>query len=106
VQRVIVTVARAMGQPVSVVARQSFALTLWTWYWLSDLDRERQMQDRFGRLDTASLTAMAFHDPKSLRSIESQILADAGALAPMARDVRAEALERVARIAAATPVEG
>jgi hypothetical protein len=105
VSRVIVGVARELGRPVQVVARESFAVTLWTWYWLDDLTRETRMRDRFDRLDAASLSALAFHEPAKLRGVEMQLLSEAGELSDMMAETRARAEARMAAIARAVPVE-
>jgi hypothetical protein len=105
VSRVIVGVARELGRSVQTVARESFAVTLWTWYWLDDLTRETRMRDRFDRLDTASLSALAFHEPAKLRGVEMQLLSEAGELSDMMAETRARAEARVAAIARAVPVE-
>jgi hypothetical protein len=90
---------------VQTVARESFAVTLWTWYWLDDLTRETRMRDRFDRLDAASLSALAFHEPAKLRGVEMQLLSEAGELSDMMAETRARAEARMAAIARAVPVE-
>lgn len=60
------------------------------------------MRERFARLDAASLTALAFHEPGKLQQVEMQLLADAGELADMMAETRAQLEARVARIAQVT----
>lgn len=97
VTRVVVQTAQATGQPVREVARESFALTLWTWAELQQMDREAAV-DRMGdRTDMAGLTAMAYHEPQSLQKAELRYLSAAGRLSRMLDETR----DRLTAVAAA-----
>jgi len=107
VQRVIVEVATATGQPVRAVAGEAFALTLWTWGELARMRREQQVERLGERTDLAGLVAVAFHEPHGLQKAEFRYLAAAGTLSKLLDDTRSRLLTQVAAIeratAAATP---
>lgn len=112
IQRVILETAMATGQTVRAVAAESFALTLWTWAALRQIERERAV-DRMGeRTDLAGLVAVAFHEPAKLQQAELRYLAAAGRLSSMLEQTRARLSSLAARMdqatqrAAAMPQEG
>ena len=100
----VVETATRTGRGVGAVARESFALTLWTWAELAQLKRERQV-DRMGeRTDLAGLVAVAFHEPASLQKAEYRYLSAAGTLSRMldsTRDRMEQQRDAVARALAA-----
>lgn len=111
IQRVILETATATGQSVRAVAAESFALTLWTWAGLRQIERERAV-DRMGeRTDLAGLVAVAFHEPAKLQQAEMRYLSAAGRLSSMLDQTRTRLtdlsarMEQAAQRAAATPQE-
>lgn len=73
VASVLVRVAKEVGPSFRAVAKQPYALTLYLFCVLLDGDRiERAIEDSV-RLDNASLTALAFHEPKKLGKLERSI---------------------------------
>lgn len=97
VRRVLVEVATRTGRSVAEVVQQPFALSLWTWAELREIDREATVTRLGERLDAAGMTAMAFHDPPSLQKQELRYYRQAGLLGKMMDDAR----ERAARVHAA-----
>lgn len=106
VGRVIVQTAAATGQPVRVVAGDSFALTLWTWHVLQRQRREDAVERLGERTDMAGLMAVAFHDPAQLNKAELRYLAAAGRLKATLERTRTKMADLTAQIARAKPVEG
>lgn len=62
----IVQVAKACGRSVVEVARQSYALTLWTSWHLGQQQRMQWIDDRSNRFDLAGLITAGYHEPSSL----------------------------------------
>lgn len=118
IQRVIVETATATGQTVRAVALESFALTLWTWAALRQIEREASVERMGERTDLAGLVAVAFHDPGKLAQAELRYLAAAGRLGSMLDTTRerlkglsaqmeaAAARAQADIVPAATPREG
>jgi hypothetical protein len=106
VGRVIVQTAVETGQPVRVVAGDSFALTLWTWNLIQRQRREDAVERLGERTDMAGLMAVAFHDPAQLNKAELRYLAAAGRLKATLERTRTKMADLTAQIARAKPVEG
>lgn len=114
VRRVIVETATATGQPVRAVAVESFALTLWTWATIRQIEREAAVERMGERTDLAGLVAVAFHEPPKLAQAELRYLSAAGRLGDMLDMTRerlsglAEQMQAAAArtTTAATPSEG
>jgi hypothetical protein len=88
IRRVIVETATRGGQGVEAVAEQSFALTLWTWAELKEIDREESVRRLGDRTDLAGLVAVAFHQPQDLQKSEMRYLKAAGQLSQMFDETR------------------
>jgi hypothetical protein len=73
VASVLIRVARDVGPSFLEVARQPYALTLYLFCVLIDHDRIQAAIDTNRRLDSASLMAVAFHEPKNLKKIERSL---------------------------------
>ena len=101
VGRVIVTVARRTGQTVRQVAGESFALTLWTWRELAEMDRDASVERMGERTDHAGLMAVAFHQPQDLQKAEFRYLQAAGKLSAMFEQNRQRMADTVAQANAA-----
>lgn len=99
VRRVLVEVARETGQPVRVVAGEAFAVTLWTWAELRQIDREATVERMGERTDMAGQVAIAFHQPQDLQKMEMRYLKAAGQLSQMFETTKAR-LEKIAEQAA------
>jgi hypothetical protein len=97
VARVVVQVARATARPVAEVARDSFALTLWTWGEIMAMDREATVERMGERTDLAGLVAVAFHEPSKLQQAELRYLKAAGRLTSMIDQAKARTLALVAQ---------
>lgn len=76
------------GQQVDRVAGQSFALTLWLWAELKEMDREEAVRRLGDRTDMAGLVAVAFHQPQDLQKAEMRYLKAAGQLSQMFDETR------------------
>lgn len=76
------------GQQVDLVAGQSFALTLWLWAELKEMDREEAVRRLGDRTDMAGLVAVAFHQPQDLQKAEMRYLKAAGQLSQMFDETR------------------
>jgi hypothetical protein len=76
---------------VATVARQPYALTLWTWAHLSVALRIESLTRRADAIHAASLQAAAFHEPKRLKDASDQLNAEAG-LMPSVEETVAAAL--------------
>lgn len=74
VGQVLVGVAKKMGQAVSAVMREPYALTLWTWWLLQEQEDRERLRLEHARIDAAGLQAIAFHDPKQLAKVEERFL--------------------------------
>lgn len=61
-----ISVARATGQSVRAVARESYALTLWTYLQVAELDEIARVHREGERIDLAGLVGMAMLDGKQL----------------------------------------
>lgn len=72
---VIVDVAVATGRQVLDVARDSFALTLYTFWHLEQRRRLDALTRKSERFDLAGLMAQGFHSPKELPDRYSEFLA-------------------------------
>lgn len=89
VRRVVVDVAGHTGQSVREVLREPFALTLWTWFELLRIRKERTAERLGERVDVAGMMALAFHDPKQLRGEHQRYVAAVQGLeAPKPEDER------------------
>lgn len=101
------TVARATGQSLADAFAAPYALTLWTYAVLRDLDELDDLQAGRDRLDLAGLVARAFHEPASLTKKERDFDRMAEALdAPTTRQaILARALENHRRIVASGPLQ-
>lgn len=88
--------AQETGQSVREVARESYAVTLWTFRQLQDIGRIERVRHLGERIDTAALMAMAFHEPKRLQDAEREYRQQAGL--DLSRDA---ALAKAAQAAAA-----
>lgn len=88
VARVIVQTATATGRSVRELAGDSFALTLWTWAEVQQLEREASVERLGERTDLAGLMAVAFHDPAGLQKAELRYLSAAGRLSAMLEQTR------------------
>lgn len=62
------SVARSTGRPAAVVAHQDYRWTMWEYVQLQDLERLDAIRRGHERHDLAGLSAIAFHEPKRLRS--------------------------------------
>ena len=96
VRRVLVEVSRDTGQPIRVVAGEAFAVTLWTWAELRQMDKEASVTRLGERTDLAGQVAIAFHQPQDLQKMEMRYLKAAGQLSQMFEETKT----RLARIAA------
>lgn len=96
VRRVLVEVSRDTGQPVRVVAGEAFAVTLWTWAELRQMEKEESVTRLGERTDLAGQVAIAFHQPQDLQKMEMRYLKAAGQLSQMFEETKT----RLARIAA------
>lgn len=107
VARVIVQTARETGRPVRELAAESFALTLWTWGELKQMEREASVERLGERTDLAGLVAVAFHEPAALQKAELRYLKEAGRLSSMLDNTRARltALAEKANQAAAAAAQ-
>ena len=74
----LVRVAQETGQSVRSVAKESYAVTLWTFKQLQDIGRIERVKSLGERIDTAALMAMAFHEPKTLQDAEREYRRQAG----------------------------
>jgi hypothetical protein len=83
VRRVVVEVSRDTGQPVRVVAGESFAITLWMWAELRAMAKEATVERMGERTDLAGQVAIAFHQPQDLQKMEMRYLKAAGQLSQM-----------------------
>jgi len=86
------------------VLEQPWALTLWTYYQLAERNRIRALIERIDAVNDATLTAIAFNEPKKLADERENALS--AAREKQAKDEKAEAewRERAARLVAA--IEG
>lgn len=111
IARVLVETATATGQSVRAVAVESFALTLWTWAVLRQIERQAEVTRLGERTDLAGLMAVAFHEPAKLQQAELRYLAAAGQLSTMLDQTRARLsalaskMETAVQHAAAVPQE-
>lgn len=101
----VVQVAIASGRTVAEVARQSFALTLWTWAELQEIEREETVRRLGERTDLAGQVAIAFHQPQDLQKLELRYLKAAGQLSEMFEKARSRASDLIAQISRASPQE-
>lgn len=101
VGRVLVQVAQGTGQSVRTVASEPFALTLWTWGELQQLQREAAVERMGERTDLAGLVAVAFHEPSSLQKAELRYLSAAGQLSTALDETRERLLAVAAKADAA-----
>lgn len=97
-------VSRAMGQPVRVVAGDAFALTLWTWAELKQIEREATVERMGERTDLAGQVAIAFHQPQDLQKMEMRYLKAAGQLSQMFDETRSRLTQMAETMAKAKPV--
>lgn len=104
VRRVIVETAEATGQPVRVVATESFALTLWTWGEVRLLVREDAITRMGERTDLAGQVAIAFHQPQDLQKMEMRYLKAAGQLSQMFEETKSRLARMAAEAAKAKPM--
>ncbi|MCW5591061.1 MAG: hypothetical protein KIS74_03080 [Burkholderiales bacterium] len=87
-RRVLVEVSTRSGRSLRKVAREPFALTLWVWGELQEMDREQNVARLGERIDLASLVSVAVLDPKQLQKAEMRYYRQAGVLAQMFDDAR------------------
>jgi hypothetical protein len=80
---VVVETATRTGRGVGEVARDSFALTLWTWAEVRAMEREAAVTRLGERTDLAGQVAIAFHQPQDLQKMEMRYLKAAGQLSQM-----------------------
>jgi hypothetical protein len=104
VRRVLVEVSRETGQPVRVVAGEAFAVTLWTWAELRQMEREATVERMGDRTDLAGQVAIAFHQPQDLQKMEMRYLKAAGRLSQMFEDTKARLTKIAEQAAKAKPV--
>lgn len=95
----IARVAATHGRPFPAVAREPYALTLYTFAQLQEHERIMGLVDRFRALETAGLLAFAFHEPKRLGDVYHELRREAGAL-PSDAESRALADEIIAAVKA------
>jgi hypothetical protein len=88
VRRVLVETATRTGRSLAAVAADPFALTLYTWGELQEMDSEARVSALGERIDLASLVAMSFHDPAQLQKAEMRYYRQAGVLAQMFEEAR------------------
>jgi hypothetical protein len=94
-----VRVAVATGRPVLAIARESYALTLWTWAHLEqqrDIERALARGDRF---DAAGLMAVALHDPKKLDPLRDEFVRSLGVRTPARQSTNTERIARARAMA-------
>jgi hypothetical protein len=72
----IVYVARETGQPVLAIARQPYALTLYTRWHLQQWERLRVFEHQSMQHHGASLNAFAMHEPKKLGELHDRFIAE------------------------------
>ena len=72
------SVARETGQPFRAVAEESYAVTLYQFMQLQDMQRIERVQELGKRLDVAALSAVAFHEPAKLKDAEREYRDQAG----------------------------
>lgn len=85
-------VARATGQPVLSIARQPYALTLWTHGRLAEIEHFESIRLLGARIDEASLAAVAFYEPKKLAKAYHRYEQLAGLL-PSVSDTKRKGLD-------------
>lgn len=73
-----IRVARALGRTIQAVARDPYALTLWTFFALQEQERIDHNVERFRDIDRAGLVAFAFHEPKRLGEAWHDLHAELG----------------------------
>ncbi len=95
----IVDTARETGQAVREVAEESFAVTLWTWAELRQIEKEASVARMGERTDMAGQMAIAFHQPQDLQKMEMRYLKAAGQLSQML-ETQKERMQRIAEQAA------
>jgi hypothetical protein len=71
-----VRVARETGQPVRLVARQSFALTLYTLWHLQQWARVASFEQQALQHHNAGLLAFAMHEPRKLTGLHERFVAE------------------------------
>jgi len=101
---VLVEVSRETGQPVRVVAGEAFAVTLWTWAELRQMDREAVVERMGERTDLAGQVAIAFHQPQDLQKMEMRYLKAAGQLSQMFEETKTRLTRMAADAAKAKPI--
>lgn len=74
---VVVEVAERFGVEPERWICKPWCWTLWNYYHLQELDRRQQWVLRMQRLESADLTAVAFHEPEGLQRERNAALADA-----------------------------
>lgn len=104
VRRVLVEVSRDTGQPVRVVAGEAFAVTLWTWAELRQMEREAQVTRMGERTDLAGQVAIAFHQPQDLQKMEMRYLKAAGQLSQMFEQTKSRLMQVAEAAAKAKPI--
>ena len=100
----LVEVSRETGQPVRVVAGEAFAVTLWTWAELRQMDREAVVERMGERTDLAGQVAIAFHQPQDLQKMEMRYLKAAGQLSQMFEETKTRLTRMAADAAKAKPI--
>lgn len=77
-----------MGRSIAAVAADSYALTLWTFAHLRQIDRHQEVERLGERVDLASMIAIGFHKPEGLERQEMRYLKAAGVLCSMTKRAR------------------
>lgn len=98
-------VSRETGQPVRVVGDEAFALTLWTWAELKQMEREATVERMGERTDLAGQVAIAFHQPADLQKMEMRYLKAAGQLSNMFEQTKSRLNKLASEMARAKPIE-
>ena len=80
------------------MARESFALTLWTWAEVRAMEKEDAVTRLGDRTDLAGLVAVAFHQPQDLQKMEMRYLKAAGRLSQMFEETRERMTDLAARM--------
>ncbi len=87
----IVYVATRTHRGMLDVARESYALTLWSSLQLSELEERDAQRERYARYDLAGMIAMAHHEPKALADAMTAFVDDITASRVTDDELRAKA---------------
>lgn len=94
-------VASTVGPPFPAVLEQPWALTLWTYYQLTERDRIKGLRRRIRDVNNAILTAVAFSSEPNKLTAERDAALAAARSAPMTRPTDDEWRQRAERLVAA-----